>query len=381
MTKIIILSTEGNASARTLTEILEYEKYSVTCIAPKDSIPQASLVCIIGNREEVDSFLVEVKKQSPNLPTIVFISEPRFRDGIELVRGGVYDVIEMPPDLNHTLWAVRSTFEGPWDSKVPQKEEPKKQARPNCVFIGGSSEAERVRKDIKVANHGDMQYVPVLITGDTGVGKEVVACAIHDGSARSGNNLEAINCGAIPDELIESVLFGHEKGAFTGAIKQHIGCFERAAGGTLFLDEIGTAPERLQIKLLRALETGKIVRVGGDKEIDIDVRIMAATNEPLAALVEAEKFRQDLLYRLKGFLIDIPPLSERADDIPILAEHYFKEVYPGSHPLPISQSGMRALKEHGWAGNVRELFATLRVACARAGIDNANKIEERHISF
>jgi DNA-binding NtrC family response regulator len=197
----------------------------------------------------------------------------------------------------------------------------------------------------------------VLITGENGVGKELVARSIHQHSNRSNGPLIEVNCAAIPSELIESELFGHEKGSFTSAIKQRIGKFESASGGTLFLDEIGDMSLDAQAKMLRALQEGRITRVGGDKEIKVDVRVVAATNKDLMEEVEAKRFRLDLYHRLSVILIHVPSLNERKEDIPLLIEHFMKEISEEyNQPVKeIDDAAMKALQGHNWTGNIREL--------------------------
>jgi DNA-binding NtrC family response regulator len=224
----------------------------------------------------------------------------------------------------------------------------------NDKLIGRSEAMNSVRALIKQVAHSD---ISVLITGESGVGKEVVAEAIHNLSRRAGRPLITVNCGAIPEGIFESEVFGHEKGSFTGADKQRKGYFELADGGTIFLDEIGEMPLNAQVKILRILETGEFMRVGGGVNINIDVRVVAATNRDLAGAVSRGEFRSDLYYRLKAVNIYIPPLSERKEDIPPLTEHFVAEFCKRNQiPLPkITDSAMDILINHEWEGNVREL--------------------------
>jgi two-component system, NtrC family, nitrogen regulation response regulator NtrX len=221
-------------------------------------------------------------------------------------------------------------------------------------MVGESEGMKRVRETIEKVAPTDAR---VLVTGENGVGKELVARRIHELSSRAEGPMIEVNCAAIPSELIESELFGHEKGSFTSAIKQRIGKFEQANGGTLFLDEIGDMSHDAQAKMLRALQEGKITRVGGDKEIKVDVRVIAATNKDLLKEVEEKKFRLDLYHRLSVILIHVPSLNERRDDVPMLVEHFLKEISE-EYKQPskeIEPDALEALKQYNWTGNIREL--------------------------
>jgi transcriptional regulator with GAF, ATPase, and Fis domain len=221
-------------------------------------------------------------------------------------------------------------------------------------MIGGSAPIKQIKDTIEKVAPTEAR---VLITGDNGVGKELVARWLHEKSSRSGNPLVEVNCAAIPSELIESELFGHEKGSFTSAIKQRIGKFESANGGTLFLDEIGDMSLSAQAKVLRALQEGKITRVGADKDISVDVRVIAATNKDLMKEVEDKNFRLDLYHRLSVILIHVPSLNERRDDIPLLVNNFLKEICEdyGVAANDIEKDAMQSLQEYNWTGNIREL--------------------------
>ena len=221
-------------------------------------------------------------------------------------------------------------------------------------MVGESEGMRKIKDTIQKVAPTDAR---VLITGDNGVGKELVARRIHELSQRANGPIVEVNCAAIPSELIESELFGHEKGSFTSAIKQRIGKFEQANGGTLFLDEIGDMSHDAQAKMLRALQEGKITRVGGDKEIKVDVRVIAATNKDLLKEVEEKKFRLDLYHRLGVIIIHVPSLNERKDDIPMLVEHFMKEISDEYKQAPkqVDADAMKALQNYNWTGNIREL--------------------------
>jgi two-component system nitrogen regulation response regulator GlnG len=235
-------------------------------------------------------------------------------------------------------------------------------------IVGKSESMQQVFKMVGRVSHSD---APVMITGESGTGKELVARAIHHFSARSKKGFIAINCAAIPDQLLESELFGHEKGAFTGAVAQRVGRFEQSHGGTLFLDEIGDMPMSLQGKILRVLQDGQFSRVGGTDTLKSDVRIIAATNKRLEEEVTAKKFRDDLFYRLNVVRIQLPPLRRRVEDIRLLAEYFLQKVVTRKHlpPLQLSEEAVRVLESHPWPGNVRELENTIQRASVLATSD------------
>lgn len=227
-------------------------------------------------------------------------------------------------------------------------------------LIGDSPKMQQLRTIIGFAGRCNSS---IMITGPSGSGKEVVAAAIHAISDRKKAPNIAVNCGALPDQLIESELFGHEKGSFTGAITQHIGLFERADTGTIFLDEIGDMPINMQVKLLRVLETRKVNRVGGSRDIDVDIRVIAATHKQLGECIQSKSFREDLYYRLCVIPIEVPGLNERTEDIPALVAHFLKH-QDGANPLPIfTKAAFVAMQDHDWPGNVRELRNVIERAC------------------
>ncbi len=233
-------------------------------------------------------------------------------------------------------------------------------AEPETTLIGETPAILALRNLVR---HVAPSEASVLLTGPSGAGKEVVARAIHDHSGRGNKPFVAVNCGAIPRELLESELFGHEKGSFTGAHTQHKGKFEEAHGGTLFLDEIGDMPADMQVKLLRVLEERAVQRVGGRGQIDVDVRIVAATHRDIDRAIDEGKFREDLFYRLAVFPIDIPPLSERIEDIPLLVRHFLDKQGKRAAGLAFSPAALARLADHGWPGNVRELRNFVERAC------------------
>jgi DNA-binding NtrC family response regulator len=271
---------------------------------------------------------------------------------VEATKKGAYDFLVKPPDLNRLLVTVRNALDK--SNLVTETKKLKKKISKNFEMVGTSEALERVRKAIdKVA----LTDARVLITGPNGAGKEMVARQLHEKSNRSSGPMVEVNCAAIPGELIESELFGHEKGSFTSAVKQRIGKFEQANGGTLFLDEIGDMSLSAQAKVLRALQENKITRVGGEKEIPVDVRVVAATNKDLLKEIEAKNFREDLYHRLGVILIHVPPLNERRDDIPALVEKFLDDIARdhGTKSKTISASALTYLQGLDWRGNIREL--------------------------
>jgi two-component system NtrC family response regulator len=238
----------------------------------------------------------------------------------------------------------------------------RKQMLKSVGLVAGKS--EKMQRLLTIAEKLAAKNITMLIRGETGTGKEVLARYIHAVSSRSEQDFLAINCGAFTEALLESELFGHEKGAFTGAVTQHKGIFELANRGTLFLDEVGEATQAIQVKLLRVLETGEIFRVGGERPIRVDTRVIAATNAPLEELVAEKKFREDLFYRLDVVTLVLPPLRERREDVPLLAEHFLKRHYSKERPLRLSENAVLALSRYNWPGNIRELVNVIAQAAA-----------------
>ena len=292
------------------------------------------------------------REERPDTPFIVISGHGNIETAVDAVKKGAYDYISKPPDLNRLLITVRNAM----DKKllVAETKQLRKRISRGYEMIGNSEGMLRIHDTIAKVAPTDAR---VLITGENGVGKELVARRIHELSNRANGPIVEVNCAAIPSELIESELFGHEKGSFTSAIKQRIGKFEQASGGTLFLDEIGDMSLDAQAKMLRALQEGKITRVGGEKEIKVDVRVLAATNKNLMEEVEAKKFRLDLYHRLSVIVIQVPPLNARREDIPTLIEHFLKEISE-EYKQPVKEiepAAITALKAYNWTGNIREL--------------------------
>jgi two-component system nitrogen regulation response regulator NtrX len=271
---------------------------------------------------------------------------------VEAVKKGAYDFISKPPDLNRLLITIRNAMDK--TSLVAETKVLKRKISKVQEMVGASLPIEKIKETIdKVAP----TEARILITGENGVGKELVARWVHEKSNRASGHLIEVNCAAIPGELIESELFGHEKGSFTSALKQRIGKFEQANSGTLFLDEIGDMSLSAQAKVLRALQEGKITRVGGEKDINVDVRVIAATNKDLLKEVEEKNFRLDLYHRLSVIIIHIPSLNERRDDIPLLVDKFLTDICSdyGIARKVIDEDSIKALQDHNWTGNIREL--------------------------
>jgi DNA-binding NtrC family response regulator len=297
-------------------------------------------------------FLQKAKEIFPEIPIIIISGHGNIETAVDAVKKGAFDYIAKPPDLNRLLITLRNALDR--TLLVQETKVLKKKVAGVQEIIGNSEPIIQIKETIEKVAPTDAR---VLITGENGTGKELVARWLHEKSDRSAAPIIEVNCAAIPGELIESELFGHEKGSFTSAIKQRIGKFEQANGGTLFLDEIGDMSLGAQAKVLRALQEGKITRVGGDKEISVDVRVIAATNKDLLKEVEAKNFRLDLYHRLGVILIHVPSLNERIADIELLVNHFLEQIaleYRQSIKS-INPAALEALQKHNWTGNIREL--------------------------
>ncbi|HRB80626.1 MAG TPA: sigma-54 dependent transcriptional regulator, partial [Niabella sp.] len=289
---------------------------------------------------------------APDVPVIMISGHGTIETAVEAVKKGAFDFISKPPDLNRLLITIRNALDK--SNLVTETKVLRKKISGVQEMVGDSELIMRIKQTIdKVAP----TEARVLVTGENGVGKELVARWMHEKSQRRNFPLVEVNCAAIPTELIESELFGHEKGSFTSAVKQRIGKFEQANGGTLFLDEIGDMSLSAQAKVLRALQEGKITRVGADKDIHVDVRIIAATNKDLLKEVEAKNFRLDLYHRLSVILIHVPSLNDRRDDIPSLIDQFLDTICKeyGIARKTIDLPAIQSLQEYNWTGNIREL--------------------------
>jgi two-component system, NtrC family, nitrogen regulation response regulator NtrX len=359
MTKILIIDDEKSIRA-TLRDILEYEKYSVD--EAKDGEEGWAMV----SKNEYDIVLCDIKmpkmdgievlekamEAGRDTQFIMISAHGNIETAVEATKKGAYDFIQKPPDLNRLLLTLRNALDK--SNLLTETKFLKKKISKTFDIIGESKAIQHVHKTIDKVAPTDAR---VFITGPNGSGKELVARWLHHKSNRVNGPLVEVNCAAIPGELIESELFGHEKGSFTSAIKQRIGKFEQASGGTLFLDEIGDMSLSAQAKVLRALQENKITRVGGEKEIKVDVRIVAATNKDIRKEIEENRFREDLYHRLGVILIHVPPLKERKEDIPLLVDKFLKDIAEdyGTSPKKIEADALKYLQTLDWPGNIREL--------------------------
>lgn len=360
MAQTILVIDDERAIRRTLNEILSFEGFKVDeaedGVEGLKKIQEGNYDCILCDVKmpKMDGIevLEKVKEINPDVPFIVISGHGNIETAVDAVKKGAYDFIAKPPDLNRLLITIRNAMDK--KSLVAETKQLRKRISKGYEMIGESEGIASIKETIQKVAPTDAR---VLITGENGVGKELVARNIHDLSERAKGPMIEVNCAAIPSELIESELFGHEKGSFTSAIKQRIGKFEQASGGTLFLDEIGDMSASAQAKVLRALQEGKITRVGGDKEIKVDVRVIAATNKDLIKETEDKKFRLDLYHRLSVILIHVPSLNDRKDDIPLLAEHFMKEISKEYNQAEkdFDKGAIDALQKYNWTGNIREL--------------------------
>jgi two-component system, NtrC family, nitrogen regulation response regulator NtrX len=361
MTKVLVVDDERSIR-RALRDILELENYTVD-----EAVDGLEAVTKVEN-EQYDLIIMDIKmpkldglealdkiqELAPETPVIMISGHGTIETAVDAVKKGAFDYIAKPPDMNRLLITVRNALDK--SSLVQETKTLKKKINKLRVppIIGDTAPITRVKEEIERVAPTEAR---VLVMGPNGSGKELVARWIHEYSMRSGGQLVEVNCAAIPSELIESELFGHEKGAFTSAIKQRLGKFELANGGTLFLDEIGDMSLSAQAKVLRALQESKIVRVGGDKEIKVDVRVVAATNKDLRREIEAKRFREDLYHRLAVIVINVPSLKERSEDVPLLVEHFIDLICDeyGTPPKRVTQGALDILKGLDWTGNIREL--------------------------
>jgi DNA-binding NtrC family response regulator len=318
--------------------------------------------------------LEAVKKIKPEIPMVMISGHGDMETAIQTMRLGAFDYISKPPDLNRLLNTVRNAL----DKKqlVVENKILKKKVSKNYEIIGESEPINQIKLMVEKVAKTDAR---VLITGPNGTGKELVAHQLHQKSERANAPIIEVNCAAIPSELIESELFGHVKGAFTSAVKDRAGKFEAADGGTIFLDEIGDMSLSAQAKVLRALQESLIQRVGADKDIKVDVRVIAATNKDLKKEIDEGRFREDLYHRLAVILIKVPPLNERRSDIPILIEHFATKIAEeqGNTSKTFSNDAIKLLQEYDWTGNIREL----RNVVERLIILGGNEISETDVKL
>ena len=360
--KANILITDDEKSIRNaLKEILEFEDYGTLEAENGEQALELieseaiDLVMLDIKMKGMDGIevLEKIKELKPELPVIMISGHGTIKIAVEATKFGAFDFLEKPPDLNRLLTSVRNALQS--SELMRENKQIRKELHGNTEIIGESTAIQKIKKLIEKVAVSDSR---VLITGENGTGKELVARAIHNGSKRSSKKFVDVNCAAIPSELLESELFGHEEGAFTGASTRRIGKFEQANGGTLFLDEIGDMSPDAQAKVLRALQENQITRVGGTESINVDVRIISATNHNLQDQIETGDFREDLYHRLNVIPIHLPPLRERRQDIPILATWFLDQlskreiVFSGKS---FSEGALEILKKQSWSGNIREL--------------------------
>jgi DNA-binding NtrC family response regulator len=359
MSNILIVDDE-KAIRKTLSEILSYEGYKIEEASDgeeglrrfRDKTFDVVLCDIKMPKIDGIEFLDKVREVNPDVPVIMISGHGTIETAVEAVKKGAYDYIAKPPDLNRLLITIRNAMDK--NNLVAEAKVLKRKVSKVEDMIGESDPIQKIRDTIEKVAPTEAR---LLITGENGVGKELVAKWVHEKSNRASGPLVEVNCAAIPSELIESELFGHEKGSFTSAVKQRIGKFEQAHTGTLFLDEIGDMSLNAQAKVLRALQEGRITRVGGDKDINVDVRVIAATNKDLLKEVEEKNFRLDLYHRLSVIIIHVPSLNDRREDIPLLVDKFLTDVCSeyGIAKKSIDDEAIDCLKQHNWTGNIREL--------------------------
>ncbi len=359
MAKILVIDDE-KAIRNALKDILEYEKHSVSLA--EDGMKGLKIL----EKEEFDVVLCDIKmpgmdgievldqilENGFDTQVVMISGHGTVETAVDAIKKGAYDFIEKPLDLNRLLVTIKNATTH--SKLVTETKALKKKVTQKFSMIGESDAILQIKEMIERVAETDAR---VLITGSNGTGKELVAHSLHESSKRAAGPFVEVNCAAIPSELIESELFGHEKGSFTSAHKQRSGKFEQAHGGTIFLDEIGDMSLSAQAKVLRALQENKISRVGSDKSIPVDVRVLAATNKDLKAEIKEGRFREDLYHRLSVILIHVPSLNERIEDIPLLAEHFIDLICTeyGMAPRTITVGAVKELQNINWTGNIREL--------------------------
>ncbi len=372
MATILVIDDEKSIR-NTLQEVLEYENHKV------DQATNGSEGLELFDKGEYDIVLCDIKmpgmdgievleklhERNHDVPIIMISGHGNIDTAVEAIKKGAYDFIEKPLDLNRLLVTMRNATER--NELVTETRVLKRKISKTYDIVGESEAINKVKDMIERVAPTDAR---VLITGDNGTGKELVARWLHEKSSRASMPFVEVNCAAIPSELIESELFGHEKGAFTSAIKQRKGKFEQAHGGTLFLDEVGDMSLSAQAKVLRALQEHKVSRVGSDKDIDVDVRVITATNKNLKEEIVQKNFREDLYHRLSVIIIHVPALNDRIEDIPLLAEHFNEQISTeyGRPKMIILPDAITELQKINWTGNIREfrnVLERLIILCDR----------------
>ncbi|WP_304131815.1 sigma-54-dependent transcriptional regulator [Mesonia mobilis] len=383
MSKILVIEDEA-AIRRVLKKILTEESKDYLVEEAEDGLAGMEKI----KEEDYDLVLCDIKmpkmdgievleatkKIKPETPFVMISGHGDLETAVDTMKLGAFDYISKPPDLNRLLNTVRIALDR--KELVTENKRLKKKVSKQYQMIGESSEINQIKEMIEKVAPTEAR---VLITGENGTGKELVAHWLHQKSERSKGPMIEVNCAAIPSELIESELFGHVKGAFTSANKDRAGKFEAANGGTIFLDEIGDMSLPAQAKVLRALQENKIQRVGSDKDIKVNVRVVAATNKNLKKEIEDKKFREDLYHRLAVILIRVPKLNDRRDDIPLLVDHFTKKVAEeqGTQQKEFSKEALQLLQEYDWTGNIREL----RNVIERLIILGGTKIDKKDVEL
>lgn len=383
MAKILVIEDEASIR-RVLIKILSEENSSYYVDEAEDGLvgieklkdEDFDLILCDIKMPKMDGIevLEAIKKIKPEIPVVMISGHGDLDTAVNTMKLGAFDYISKPPDLNRLLNTVRNALDR--KELVVENTRLKKKVSKNYEMIGDSTEITKIKEIIEKVAPTDAR---VLIMGPNGTGKELVAHWIHQKSQRSNGPMIEVNCAAIPSELIESELFGHVKGAFTSAVKDRAGKFEAANGGTIFLDEIGDMSLSAQAKVLRALQENKVSRVGSDKDIKVDVRVIAATNKDLKKEIEEKKFREDLFHRLAVILIQVPPLNERREDIPLLVEFFAQKIAEeqGTNKKEFTENAINLLKEYDWTGNIREL----RNVVERLIILGGNKVTEEDVKL
>lgn len=374
MPRILIIEDESSIRAVLKDILLDQKELKLEVDEAKDGAEGLSLLESNGydlafcdiKMPKLDGMEVLQKAKEKNIhtPFIMISAHGTTEMAVDAIKMGAYDFLQKPPDLNRLLIMVRNALDR--NTLVKETRSLRKKVSRKFEMIGQSAALERVREMIEKVAPTEAR---VLITGPNGSGKELVARSIHEKSSRSEGPFVEVNCAAIPSELIESELFGHEKGSFTSAIKQRIGKFEQAEGGTLFLDEIGDMSLAAQAKVLRALQEHKITRVGGDKDITVNVRVLAATNKDLKKEIAESRFREDLYHRVGVILIAVPPLTERKEDIGLLVEKFLADISEeyGSRKKDVDSKAIKLMESHSWTGNIRELRNVIERLVIMAG--------------
>jgi DNA-binding NtrC family response regulator len=358
MANILVVDDERSIR-NTLKDVLEYEKHTVELA--EDGVTALQLIqqkdfdlvlCDIKMpRMDGTELLEKIMEVSPDTQVVMISGHGNIETAVESIKKGAFDFIEKPLDLNRLLVTIKNALDK--TQLLTHTRVLKKKVSKGYEIVGQS---EAIRKVLEMADKVAPTDARVLIMGPNGSGKELIARRIHEHSRRANAPFVEVNCAAIPSELIESELFGHEKGSFTSAIKDRKGKFELAHGGTLFLDEIGDMSLDAQAKVLRALQENKITRVGSEKEIKVDVRVIAATNKNMQEEIRANRFREDLFHRLSVVIINVPPLNERKEDIPLLAQHFI-ELFCNEYGKPLKKihpDAIAQLQQFNWTGNIRE---------------------------